>query len=335
MTTLHMETDSVRLFAQQIRQTTAQTEELANYTMHSMSNMDWIGPSREEFGIELQRLITNLLAQADHGRILANRVERETQEWEQVSATFLKSNYSVITAAGGGVSIMNFWYLAPTYTLFTIFNNLNAPDWVRDQIGNLFNPTTAAPPITENVAPEPAPPPSEEINLENNDDSYYNITPQDQGNLYGSAACGPTSVSMIMDYYHQKDAHNLNATPQEIISGLDKGDGTLGSGISLSRLDDDIQEYGYQVNWQTSASLDDLKKTLKEGPAIINGMVDLKGQDIDIPGSQVNHSMVVKGISPEKVIINDPWSGTEKEIPINDFQTMWERSKSVLYVIRP
>lgn len=330
-----METDATYASVQQIRQTIAQTEELALNTIHSAAHMNWLGPNREVFSFELQRVITSLLKQAEYGKTLANQIEREIQEWEQVSATFLESNYFTITAAGGGLSSIVFLPLAPIYTFFTIFSNLNAPNWVQEQINHLFNPTDTSPPLVENVASEATVIQDEDTNLGSKYDNHYDITPQDQGSLYGNAACGPTSVSMIMDYYHKKDANNLNATPQEIISGLDQGDGTPGAGVSLSRLDDDIKEYGYQVSWQTSASLDDLETTLKEGPVIINGMVDLKGQDIDIPGSQVNHSMVVKGISPEKVIINDPWSGTEKEIPTNDFQTMWDRSDNVLYIIRP
>lgn len=333
MTTFHMETDAALGMASQIRQAVEHMLTQIQSLSKSAQGMDWVGPNHDEFVSEIERLVSILLSQAEYSSTLAQRVEMEIQEWERMAATLSGSGSSLVSTAGGGTRIIPFLPVASFYTFFTLVGNLDIPDWVQSQIQKLFSPTAIPTPFVEQPASIDSP--TEEIIQEKTYDSYYNVTPQDQGNLYGSAACGPTSVSMVMDYYHQKDSTNAAATPEEIIKGLEQGDGTYGSGVSLSRLDDDIKEYGYGVNWQTEANMDDLKTKLQDGPVIINGKVDLKGQDISIPGTQVNHSMVVKGISADKIVINDPWSGTEKEIPTDDFQKMWDSSDNVLYVIRP
>jgi len=48
-------------------------------------------------------------------------------------------------------------------------------------------------------------------------DTYYDIPPKSQGNLYGSAACLPTSLSMALDHFHSQDPTNASASPNALI----------------------------------------------------------------------------------------------------------------------
>ena len=166
---------------------------------------------------------------------------------------------------------------------------------------------------------------------------YHPITPQSQGDEYGRAACFPTSVSMVLDYYHSRNPSNRFASRDDLIAMLDPGDGTKGKGVGLDRLNDDLSELGYTAITR-SGSMDDLRNFLREGPVIVNLKVDLIG----LPGSgdirlghTYDHSVVVKGISDNAVLINEPWSGKEKVIDRATFEQMWGEGKNYMVIIRP
>jgi len=159
-----------------------------------------------------------------------------------------------------------------------------------------------------------------------------------QGDLYGSAACAPTSVSMVLDYFHNQDASRASATPQKLVDMLDNGDGTWGNGVSLSLMTDDLNELGYKnITVSDNNSLDSLATSLKDGPVIVTSGVQLIGgavRDIQQAGSTM-HAMVVKGINASSVLVNDPWSGVEKVFPRDTFSQMWNVGNNVIYSIRP
>jgi hypothetical protein len=52
-------------------------------------------------------------------------------------------------------------------------------------------------------------------------DTYYDVPIKSQGTAYGSAACLPTSISMVMDYYKTQNANNNTASPDDLIKMLD------------------------------------------------------------------------------------------------------------------
>src|SRR5258706_3852735 len=85
MNTLHMETDVVSALASQFKQASetmrSQTQSLNN----SAQSIDWLGPSRDEFVMEVETLIYQLETQIESGMMLAQRVENEVIEWEEMA----------------------------------------------------------------------------------------------------------------------------------------------------------------------------------------------------------------------------------------------------------
>jgi len=142
---------------------------------------------------------------------------------------------------------------------------------------------------------------------------------------------------MILEYYHSKNPANRAASPDDLIGMLDTGDGTPGKGVALDKLNDDLSELGYTATTRTG-SVEDLRNPLKEGPVIANVKVDLIGPpgsgDIRM-GHTYDHSVVVKGMSDDAVLINDPWSGKEKVIDWATFEQMWREGGNYMVIIRP
>ena len=166
---------------------------------------------------------------------------------------------------------------------------------------------------------------------------YHPVTPQSQEDAHGRAACFPTSVSMVLDYYHSRNPSNRFASRDDLIAMLDPGDGIPGKGVGLDRLNDDLSELGYTAITRPG-SMDDLRNFLREGPVIVNLKVDLIGPpgsgDIRL-GHTYDHSVVVKGMSDDAVLINEPWSGKEKVIDRATFEQMWGEGKNYMVIIRP
>jgi len=216
------------------------------------------------------------------------------------------------------------------------------PGALHDLIDRKFPPAAepSAPPASASAKPvvPPQTPPEKKFDL------LYDVPAESQGSLYGSAACSPTSASMVLDYFHNQDPRNQTIAPDKLISMMDKGDGTPGQGVSLSNLTDELNGLGYNhITTQVNARLDDLKNQLKSGPVIVTAGVKIVGpgsvtsdvpRAVTGPGS-VMHAMVVKGISADTVLVNDPWSGSEMQIPVETFNQMWSSGSNGLYAIRP
>lgn len=209
-----------------------------------------------------------------------------------------------------------------------------APRPPATSFGDLLREPSPATPSAQPAAPPPEPP------AQNTFDVYYDVPVKSQGDLYGNAACAPTAASMVMDYYHAQDASNQTVSPQQLIGMLDKGDGTPGTGMSLSNITDELNSLGYDhISQSVNASLQDLRTELQSSPVIVTTGVQLAGsaqipRAITGPGSTI-HAMVVKGVSEAGVAVNDPWSGREMEIPMAIFSQMWDNGSNGMYVIRP
>ena len=146
----------------------------------------------------------------------------------------------------------------------------------------------------------------------------------------------PTSTSMVLDHYHAQNPNNQTATPDSLIGMLDKGDGTWGNGIGLDKMNDDLAELGYTTT-VSSGNMGDLDAALKDGPVIVNsqvGLVSSPARDI-LPNGSVNHAIVVKAINSDSVVVNDPWSGTEKIFSRPTFEKMWNGGSNYMIAIRP
>ena len=159
-----------------------------------------------------------------------------------------------------------------------------------------------------------------------------------QDDLYGNAACSPVSACMLLEYYHQLNPLNRTVSPHQLIAMLDPGDGTPGQGMSLSNVTDELFSLGYQhISEKLHASLDALKAELIKGPLIVTVGVTFAGQGprrLQGPGNTI-HAMVVKGCSPDAIIVNDPWTGKELLIPQAAFEIMWKLGQNGMYMIRP
>jgi predicted double-glycine peptidase len=190
----------------------------------------------------------------------------------------------------------------------------------------------AASPSAEIPSQQPAPPSAKE-----GYDIYYDIPVQSQGALYGSAACLPTSLSMITGYYHARDSANQAISPEGLRNMLDPGDGTEGRGVTLDKLNDDLNELGYTNVRNFQSDMDGLRKELSDGPVVANigvKLVSSPSRALDGPGA-TNHSVVVRAVSANGVLINDPWSGSEIQLTQEQFSSMWSKGDHWLQTVRP
>lgn len=377
MPMLHIETEVVRKIIDFLNytavslQTTSQT--LTN-TVYALSNA-WQGHSRDQFLGEFQPLNQRLAQLADEGLILSQRLQREVEEWEQVASQFgggaVASWQSPLpVSAGGGQNpwlpsiLSDFSIDLPSLSIISLLGGWSAqwPDWLKERLspflpflqpppppvatptpsgptrlGELLDdpppPEPKAEPISPPTAVSPPAQPVPPIPPTNG----YSVPIKSQGTLGGSAACAPTSVSMILDYYHNLDPQNKTAAPAELLAMLDKGDFTHGKGMSLNQITDELQDLGYHdVTAQVDAGLSDLQNHLQQGPVITTVRLDMKSGQLAATGSVV-HAVVVKGLSADgqTVFINDPWTGSEVRLPVADFAATWQGGKNGLYVIRP
>lgn len=170
--------------------------------------------------------------------------------------------------------------------------------------------------------------------------AYYNIQPKAQGILYGSAACLPTCISMVLDFYHSGDPTLNTATPEELIKMLNPNDGNPTGqhpGIGFDKFHNKLDKKGYDVETFQLGDVNDLTSKLKEGPIIVNVKVKLTSKPArDIaPGGDMDHSLLVKAIDKDSVVVNDPWSGSEKVFSRETFKTMWTKGGNWVATVRP
>jgi len=273
----------------------------------------------------------------------------------------------VFPFAGGsaGSSFLNRAVL-PMFTALSVMPFISGlPAWLDSFLDRFFPPPTIVSPIAEAPAVEPGalkrlidekfppaqPPQATPPALSGVEgsaqtaspqspsdgyDVYYDIPPKSQGVLYGSAACLPTSISMALDHFHAQDPANQTASPNDLIGMLDQGDGTLGNGVGLDKLNDDLGELGYNST-VSAGNMDELGNALNDGPVIVNskvGLVSAPARDIQ-PNGTTNHAILVKAINSDSVVVNDPWSGTEKVLPRATFEQMWNGGGNYMVIVRP
>ena len=272
--------------------------------------------------------------------------------------------------AGGAAGSSSLWQsILPMFTAVSITSFLSGlPTWLDSLLECFFPPPTLISPIPEgadevqpgelsrlierefseqppavpgNQSQEAAPAtPSAQVAPPSSPaagyDVYYDIQPKSQGTLYGNAACLPTSMSMVMEYYHSKNSVNSTASPSDLLDMLDPGDGTRGNGVGLDKLNDDLAELGYSSDVRTG-SMDDLNAALREGPVIVNtrvGLIKTSVRDIT-PNGSVNHALLVKAINANTILVNDPWGGAEKTFSRKTFEQIWKGGGNYMVIVRP
>lgn len=176
----------------------------------------------------------------------------------------------------------------------------------------------------------------------NSYDVYYNVPAETQGNLNEYHGCSATTVSMLTDYYHNQNGALALATPQQLQAPL----GNSGNNIAMSDMSGELSKLGYKASWTFNGdppgkvvTMSDLQSALKDGPVAVVAKVKLVGTSgkdgaIDGAGSYA-HALVVKGYNKDNVVVNDPWSGKEMQIPDSTFGQMWSGGSNAIFVVRP
>lgn len=373
---LYMNSDIVENTCFQMQSTAVSLQTTTRHLANTMQCLayDWQGYSRDSFLGEMGPLLHRLDQLADEGLRLSQRLHREVAEWEQVGSQLAAGptpaywQAPLPLSAGGSASWLSSEYggalLLPPLSVVSLLGEWSAqwPEWLKARLSQflpfLQPPTSPTPPeptgptrlgelLDETPArplsPEtdpsstPVSPSTQPISQPAPPTNGYPVPIKSQGSLGGNAACAPTSVSMILDYYHNLNSQNRAATPQELLTMLDKGDFTFGKGMSLNHITDELQELGYaNVTAQANASLADLQTQLQQGPVITTVRLDMKSGQLTAVGAVV-HAVVVKGLSGDgqTVYINDPWTGHEVQLPLADFTATWQGGSNGLYVIRP
>lgn len=338
----------------------------------------WQGGRAVEFSHEATVLANRIQEHIFELQALAERLQSEVREWEEVDrrgAAVMRgerldlvnafANQIVPFSAGGNTSYL--LSVPPVATVLSIGSFLGAlPSWLSSILDRFFAPVEVVSPIADGPVTPPSQTPSSPTTgfgellketpataptetsvasasakvpaAQNAYENYSDVPLKSQGDHYGNAACAPTSVSMVLDYYKAQNPDLKTASPTELIGMLDAGDGTPGKGVGLHLMNDDLKELGYNnITVKAEAGYDDLNAALNDGPVIVTAGVKLIGggaRDIQQAGNTI-HAMVVKGINADSVILNDPWSGAEKTFSRETFSQMWSKGSNGMYVIRP
>ncbi len=107
---------------------------------------------------------------------------------------------------------------------------------------------------------------------------FYDVPVKSQQDYLNGTACVPTSIIMVLDYYHQTDPALTTETISKFIADLEEGDITEGYGISVSKIVDDLWDLGYRNSFYLNGSqinLNALIGYLKEGPVIVQTGLEL------------------------------------------------------------
>jgi predicted double-glycine peptidase len=126
----------------------------------------------------------------------------------------------------------------------------------------------------------------------------------------GSYYCGPTSLGMLLDHYG-------NNTPTAELATLCKTDtkGTIIWNMVVT-----ARNLGFKSStYKEKTTLDWLNEQTRAGTPVMVA-VDTQGY---WPGG---HYMVVRGISGDKVYVNDPWGGP-RTYSITQFMAQWQPSR--------
>ena len=217
----------------------------------------------------------------------------------------------------------------PAAIISPIANDKVAP---KTTFQDLLNEQPAA---SSSAQPNPA-------SITNSYTVYYNVPPEAQGNLDLNHGCSATAVSMLVNYYHDQNGTYADATPAQLQAPF----GNSGKNISMSDMSSELSKLGYKTSWTFNGdppgklvTLSDLQSALKDGPVAVVTKVKLIGstsesRTIDGPGTY-SHALVVKGFDTDNVVVNDPWSGKELQIPNATFLQMWSGGSNTIFVVRP
>ena len=196
-------------------------------------------------------------------------------------------------SSGGSELATIFSPVASLFTAVSVTNLISEiPLWLKDAIARLFPspaivsplPKTPAqtlltnPPIPAAQTPTASPSATPVSDPSKGYTVYYDIPPKSQGSDFGNAACVPTCIAMVLDYYHSKNSASKTATEAQLESWL-SSDGTYGKGYRPDEkyLNQDLsQNLGYTFHVQQNSNWDDLTAKLKMDPPLLMFSAGLK-----------------------------------------------------------
>jgi predicted double-glycine peptidase len=116
--------------------------------------------------------------------------------------------------------------------------------------------------------------------------------------------CGPASLKAVLAYY------GVNKTEAELaqLSGANPEDGTRPEGLARA-----AKALGFQAEVRDNVSFDDLKGWLAKGAPVI----------VDWWSTDEGHYSVVTAIRDGHVYMKDPELGTERALPMAEFERVW------------
>ena len=117
--------------------------------------------------------------------------------------------------------------------------------------------------------------------------SQQNLTYRGTSTEYG---CVPTSTSMVLDYWHQKDQSNPTMSAQELLDANEAQGEFRSTGMSATNIHDEVSKLGYIAEDHANADLETLKTAVSETPVIAIVKLGMGREG-------TNHSVVVTGIS--------------------------------------
>lgn len=153
-----------------------------------------------------------------------------------------------------------------------------------------------------------------------------------QGDFLDGYACAPTSVAMVMGYFHAT-AGLATATPQQLV---EPGDYLPGQGVPYNNMINSMLALGYNhPSGHENATISELSADMASGPVIVVLGVTNAGTTL-VPGP-VSHSVVVVGIASDgnSVLVNDPWTARQLKLSMTDFTAMWAGGNHGIVLIRP
>ncbi|HEC35288.1 MAG TPA: NACHT domain-containing protein [Anaerolineae bacterium] len=138
-----------------------------------------------------------------------------------------------------------------------------------------------------------------------------------------SFECGPTSVSMVLQYCNGEGTRPA-LTPQQIIQRLGHRFNPH-EGIAADKLVDGLREMdlGYRtIEWTAGLGKEALLSELREGPVIAQ-------VHLNLGPSGYPHMVVVTGASEggNVIHINDPWTGKARQLTWEAFERTWTSSQ--------
>lgn len=161
MTTLHLQTESGYQTAAVLKQNAAQALEEAQALQRAIQTLAsaWQGGAQAEFTYEANAVVRQLQNQIALLQTLAERLQREIREWEDVDQRGAASWRGLFPSAmvwlpgsgGGAPAVSAAWPLFATFSIGSWLSNL--PAWLNAWLGRLFLPASIPSPVSLEAEP--------------------------------------------------------------------------------------------------------------------------------------------------------------------------------------